>query len=74
MWRNVLLFVAIGKAAVAGAGLAMAMLGVADLASAIGARPLLDFINKDHILDIAALGGGVTGAAFRLLWAIIARP
>lgn len=73
LWRNVMLFVAIGKAGVAGAGLALAMLGVADLASAIGLKSFLDGVPMAYVFDLAALSGGVIGAAIRLAWAIAAR-
>lgn len=73
LWRNVMLFVAIGKAGVAGAGLALAMLGVVDLASTLGLKSLLSGIQIDHVFDLAALSGGVIGAALRLVWAIATR-
>ena len=73
LWRNVMLFVAIGKAGVAGAGLALAMLGVADLASVLGLKSILNGVRIDHVFDLAALTGGIIGAAFRLAWAIAAR-
>lgn len=73
LWHNVLLFVAIGKCAVAGAGLALALLGVADLASVIGARDFFDAFKQAHATDAFALVGGVIGGFARMIWAIISR-
>lgn len=68
-WRNFLTFVAIGKSAVAGAGLALAALGALDIASAASASEWLHEVQKNY-LNYAAIGGGITGA---LLKAFISR-
>jgi hypothetical protein len=60
-WTRFLMLVSFAKAAIAGAGLAMAALGALDIAFAITARDFLEHM-KPHILDYTAVGGGVLGA------------
>jgi hypothetical protein len=60
-WTRFLAIVSLAKAAVAGAGLALAALGALDIAFAITARDFLEHI-RPHILDYAAVGGGILGA------------
>jgi hypothetical protein len=68
-WTRLLMFVSLAKAAIAGAGLAVAVLGALDIAFAVTARDFLEHI-RPHFLDFAALGGGVIGVVVR---AMIAR-
>ena len=63
-WKRLLMVVGLAKAAVAGAGLALAILGAFDIAAAITARDLIAEL-KPHYLDFAAVGGGVIGIAVR---------
>ncbi|MCK1742226.1 hypothetical protein IVA80_15480 [Bradyrhizobium sp. 139] len=60
-WTRFLIFVSFAKAAVAGAGLALAALGALDVAFAITARDFLDHM-RPHVLDYAAISGGILGA------------
>ncbi len=71
MWRNILLTIAVGKAAVAGAGLALALLGVLGVASAIGAHDTLVAFQKEYF-DWVAFGGGVVGAGAKIIWDALA--
>lgn len=73
IWAKVLLVVSLGKAFVAGAGLGMAALGVVDVAGTLGVRPLVDFIQHEHVLDVFALGGGIISTAAQLVWKLIGR-
>lgn len=63
-WSWFLIIVGIGKAAIAGAGVALAALGALDIAFAITARDFLHGL-KPYYLDIAAAGGGIIGALVR---------
>lgn len=69
-WKRFLVLVAIGKAAVAGAGVALAIMGALDIAVAISAKAWLTEF-KPYYLDIAAIGGGAVGAVIRTVWAFI---
>ena len=66
-WRKLLWLVAIGKSAIVGAGLVLAVLGAADIAFAITAQEMMRDI-KPYYLDFAALGGGIIGAAVRVIF------
>lgn len=60
-WKNVLLFASVGKAAIAGAGMTLAILGAFDIAFALTASNMLrDF--QHQYLDYLTLGGGAVGA------------
>ena len=72
-WSKVLLVVSFGKVFVAGAGLGLAMLGVVDLAGWLGIRPLVDFIERERILDIFAFGGGLIATVVQIAWKFIGR-
>lgn len=69
-WRRFLLLVAIGKAAVVGAGIALAALGALDITFALTAKVWMAEI-RPYYLDLAALGGGAIGAAARAVWTFI---
>jgi drug/metabolite transporter superfamily protein YnfA len=60
-WRNVLLVVAICKAAIAGAGLTLAAMGALDIAFAIAAQHWIHEI-QPHYFDLTTAGGGLIGA------------
>lgn len=72
-WSKVLIFVSFGKAFVAGAGLGLAALGIVDLAGTLGVKPLFDFIERERILDIFAIGGGALVTVSQIAWKIISR-
>ena len=61
-WRTFLTIVTIGKGALAGAGLAIALLGLYDVAAAASAQEWLRLL-KPYYVDYATAGGGVVGAA-----------
>lgn len=73
VWSKVLLVVSLGKAFVAGAGLGLAALGIVDLASTLGIGSLVEFIQREHILDAFAVGGGVISTIAQLIWKVIGR-
>jgi hypothetical protein len=72
-WSKVLLVVSFGKVFVAGAGLGLAMLGVVDIAGALGVRPLVEFIERERILDIFAFGGGLIATLVQIAWKFVGR-
>jgi hypothetical protein len=65
-WSRFLMMVAIGKAAIAGAGLALAAMGALDIAFAITAKDLISNL-RPYYFDYATFGGGALGA----IWGII---
>jgi len=72
-WAKIMLIVSFGKAFVAGAGLGLAALGVVDLAGALGVRPMWDFIEREHVLDIFAIGGGALSTIVQIAWKVLGR-
>lgn len=66
-WRRFLCTVAIGKAAVAGASLALALLGVLGMASAITAHDAILEFQKEYVNYFAA-AGGVVGGVIGWVW------
>ena len=60
IWKDILFFVSIGKAAVAGAGLTLAVLGAFNIAFALSASTMLHEFQHQY-LDYVTLGGGVIG-------------
>lgn len=58
-WRKFLLVVAIGKAAIAGAGLTLALLGALDIAAAITAQHWIEHVQAN--MNAITAGGGVVG-------------
>lgn len=76
VWAKILLIVSLGKAFVAGAGLGLAALGIVDLASTLGVKPLVDFIQREHIMEVFAFGGGIASVAGQIasiIWKVITR-
>jgi len=63
-WTLLLAVVALGKAAVLGASLALAVLGAFDIAFAATASHWLDVLQKEY-LNYVAIGGGFIGAVIR---------
>jgi hypothetical protein len=59
VWRYALEAIALGKAGIAGAGLAIALLGALDIISAATAMHLMHYITIP--LPAVATGGGVIG-------------
>ncbi len=66
-WSNILFFVGIAKAAVAGVGLALAILGALDIATAAAAADWLDKLQDEYFGAYATLGG-VVGAAWKIIF------
>ena len=58
---------ALGQAAVAGAGLGLALLGAHDIAAVATAAQWLNDIQRAYADSIAAAGGGLVGISVRLL-------
>ncbi len=67
-WTRLLVFVSFAKAAIAGAGVMVAVLGALDIAFAVTAKDFLDQV-RPHFLDFAAVGGGVVGVIVRTIFA-----
>ena len=65
-WKQFLFIVALGKAAIAGAGFALAALGAYDVAFAITASDVLHTVQKEY-LNYFALGGGALGMALKIV-------
>lgn len=59
-WRTFLTVVTIGKGALAGAGAAIALLGLYDVAAAAAAQEWLHQLKPSYI-DAATAGGGIIG-------------
>ena len=75
-WAKIMLFVTLGKAFVAGAGIGLATLGVVDLAGRLGVQPMVDFVQREHVLDMFAYGGGiisVIGQITSVAWKALTR-
>lgn len=73
IWAKVLFVITLGKAFVAGAGLGMAALGVVDIAGTLGISPLVEFIQREHILGVFSIGGGVLSLVGQLVWKLVGR-
>lgn len=63
-WTRLMFAVAIGKGAIAGAGLALALLGALDVAMAVTAQQWLKSIQANYLEEIT-LGGSIIGAVAR---------
>ncbi|MCJ2105613.1 hypothetical protein MKK70_09525 [Methylobacterium sp. E-041] len=61
-WRTFLTVVTIGKGSLAGAGAAIALLGLYDVAAAASAQEWLHQLKPSYI-DAATAGGGLVGGA-----------
>lgn len=72
-WTAVLIAVSLGKAFIAGAGLGLAALGIVDIAGTLGVRPLVEFIQHEHILDVFAIGGGIVSTGLQIIWKVVSR-
>lgn len=70
-WRRALLAVTVGKAAVTGAGLALAALGAMNIATAATAHHWLTQFEHEH-LNMVAWGGGIAGGVARIVWSRLA--
>lgn len=66
-WRRVMMVVTVGKAALSGAVLVLAVLGALNVASTIAAHDWLLAFQRDH-LDALVAGGGAAGAVVKLAW------
>jgi hypothetical protein len=65
-WNRLLGAVAVGKAALGGAGAALAIAGAFHVAAAVTAQNWLHDVQKNY-LDYVAIGGGVVGGTFSIL-------
>jgi len=66
-WRNFLMAIGVGKAAIAGAGLTLAILGAFDIAAAVTAQHWYAQFQHDYLNQITA-AGGVAGGIAGWLW------
>lgn len=66
-WQKFLMVVAVCKAAIGGAGLALAILGAYNVAAAIAAHDWLVSVQHAYTLDAFAVGGGVIGALVKII-------
>jgi hypothetical protein len=67
-WKRFLMAIAVGKAAIGGAGLALAILGAYNVAAAISAADWLHGVQHAYALDTFAAAGGVTGAIIKMVF------
>lgn len=76
-WKYVLLTISIGKAFVAGAGLGIAALGLAEVThqalAQVGVAQMWSFLQKEHVLDAFAFGGGALTSAAQVVWKVLTR-
>lgn len=76
IWPKIQLMIWLGKGFVAGAGLGLAALGVVDIAGTLGIRGIVDFLEREHVFDAFAYGGGVLTVVFQianLVWKAFTR-
>lgn len=66
MWQKLLMFTALGKAAVVGASLGLALLGALGFAEAVMARDWLNEMQRAYAFDIAAAAGAGVGIVGQL--------
>lgn len=69
-WKRFLTAIAIGKGAIVGATLVLAILGALDIAFALVAQEWLRSVKTAYLdyLEVAMVGGGVVGATFSLIF------
>jgi hypothetical protein len=67
-WQQVLAVIVICKAAIAGAGLALAILGALNIVAAISAHEWLESAKHTYALDAFAVGGGIIGALVKAIF------
>lgn len=65
-WQGALFAVSLGKAAIAGAGLTIALLGALDILSAVTVSHLHQFIQSIS-LPYASAGGGAVGVVLAVI-------
>ncbi|HEY8162122.1 MAG TPA: hypothetical protein VIF34_07630 [Methylocystis sp.] len=66
-WHRFLVVIAVCKAAVGGAGAALALLGAYNVAAAISAHEWLVQVQHAYTFDAFAVGGGVVGALLKII-------
>lgn len=71
-WRKFIFLTAMGKAAVAGAGLGLAVLGALDFTFAITAQEWWHAFRPDAIMNAFAAGGAAVGIVSRIIAAVLA--
>jgi hypothetical protein len=69
-WKIVMRAIAVGKAAIGGAGLALAILGAYYVAGVVSAHDYLSAGEYHYALNAFAAGGGIVGALFSIFFAI----
>jgi hypothetical protein len=67
-WQTFFKVAAVCKAAIGGAGLALALLGAWNVAAAVSAHDWLTSVQHTYALDAFAATGGVLGAAVKLIF------
>jgi len=65
-WRRVLQAIAVGQAAIGGAGLALAFLGAYNVAAAVSTSDWLHAVQHASALDSFAAVGAVAGAVVKI--------
>ncbi len=66
-WQKFLMIIAVGKAAIGGAGLALAILGAYNIASAVSAHDWLHAVQQSYAFDAFAAVGGAVGATLKII-------
>jgi len=67
-WKKVMYLLVLAKTAVGGAGLAIALLGLFDVAAAVTAQQWLSYFQTEHYLDTFAGVGAGAGFFGKLIW------
>ena len=67
-WQKFLMFIAIGKAAIGGAGAGLAILGAYNVAAAISATDWIHAVQHAYAFDSIAVVGGIVGAVTKILF------
>lgn len=72
-WQYLLMIVSVGKAALTGAGLALASLGGLDVAFALTAQDFLNSLDLHEYLNQFAIGGSLTGVIWHVASMVLTR-
>ena len=72
-WRSIFLLIALGKASVAGATVALALLGSLNIAFAVTLSEWLTEIQQDALFNYFAIGGGLAGMLWQGILSILNR-
>jgi hypothetical protein len=72
-WQKIMMIIAICKAAIGGAGLALALLGAYNVAAAVSALDFLHAVKQSYAFDLVAIAGGAIGGAVSVILKFVSR-